>query len=270
MGEVSRNVDILGTSSRRRTIMRSTYSQFEPRSPVRLYRPRLSEEEIERVRRERREPRITQWDYLHLSGLRRGLLASFRLVPAPTDSAVLDLFCGTKPYLELIPWRPVWGLDLDHHFGRADVLGALPLPFRDGSFGVVFCSQALHLVDDPMETVQEMTRVLVSGGYAIVTIPHLFLAEGALERRWSQDDLRALFAGWKDVRVAGIDGPGAALAFVFGRLAMLAARRWRLPRAIFTSGVVVLNAVCLVVDVLSAPVHRRWPHSLVLVASSPS
>jgi SAM-dependent methyltransferase len=170
----------------------------------------------------------------------------------------------------LIPWRPVWGLDLDHHFGRADVLGALPLPFRDGSFGVVFCSQALHLVDDPVETVQEMARVLVPGGYAIVTIPHLFLAEGALERRWSRDDLRALFAGWEDARIRGIDGPGAALAFVVGRLAMLAAGHWHLPRALFTSSVVALNAVCLVVDVLSAPVQRRWPHSLVLVARNPS
>lgn len=249
--------------------MRSTHPRFAARSPVRLNRDRLPEAEIERVRRERREPRITQWDYLHLSGLRRGLSASFRLVPAPTE-AVLDLFCGTKPYLELIPWRPVWGLDLDQHFGRADVLGALPLPFRDGSFGVVLCTQALHLVDDPVETVQEMTRVLVSGGHAIVTIPHLFLAEGVLERRWSREDLRALFAGWEDVRIGGIDGPGAALAFVLGRLAMLGAGRWNIPRALFRSCVVALNAVCLVADVLSAPLHRRWPHSLVLVASTPS
>ena len=186
--------------------MQPSDPRFAARPPFKLHRPRLSEEEIERARRERREPRFTQWDYLHLSGLRRGLLAGFRLVPPPSGP-VLDLFCGTKPYLELIPWRPVWGLDLDRHFGRADVLGAEPLPFRDGAFGVVFCSQALHLVDDPVATVQEMARTLAPGGHAIVTIPHLFLAEGDFERHWSQDDLRALFVGWGDVRVLRIDGP---------------------------------------------------------------
>ncbi len=248
--------------------MQPSNQRFVARPPARLHRRRLPEAEIERARRERREPRFTQWDYLHLSGLRRGLLASFRLDP-PATGPVLDLFCGTKPYLELIPWRPVWGLDLDHHFGRADVLGLPPLPFRDGTFGVVFCSQALHLVDDPVGTVREMARVLAPGGRAIVTIPHLFLAEGDFERHWSPEDLRALFGGW-DVRIRGIDGPGAALAFVLGRLGMLAAGRWHLPRAIFTPSVVVLNAVCLGLDLLSSPAHRRWPHSLVLIARRPS
>jgi len=224
---------------------------------------------IELARLERREPRFTQWDYLHLSGLRRGLLASFRVVPAPAGP-VLDLYCGTKPYLELIPWRPVWGADVDLHFGRADVLGTLPLPFRDGAFGVVLCSQALHLVDDPVATVSEMGRVLAPGGYAIVTIPHLFLAEGDFERRWSREDLGELFTGWQDVRIRGIDGPGAAVAFVFGRLGMLVARRLRLPRPISTSIFVGLNAVCTLLDLVLAPVHRRWPHSLVLVAATPS
>ena len=249
--------------------MQPSDTRFAARPRVRLRRRRLPEPEIERARRERREPRFTQWDYLHLSGLRRGLLASFKLVVEP-GGPVLDLFCGTKPYLELIPWRPLWGLDLDHHFGRADVIGEPPLPFRDGTFGVVICSQALHLVDDPVGTVQEMARVLTADGRAIVTVPHLFLAEGDFERHWSPEDLRALFAGWQDVRIRGIDGPGAALAFVLGRLALLATGHWHLPRAIFTSGVVVLNAACLLVDVLSAPMHRRWPHSLVLIAGRPS
>jgi SAM-dependent methyltransferase len=242
--------------------------RFAARPPIQLNRRRLSEKEIERARSERLSPRFTQWDYLHLSGLRRGLLASFQLIPQD-PGPILDLFCGTQPYLELIPWRPIWGLDIDLHFGRADAVGALPLPFRDATFGVVLCSQALHLVDDPVRTVQEIARVLAPGGHVIVTIPHLFLAEGDFERHWSPQDLRALFSGWQEVRLSGIDGPGAALAFVLGRIAMLAAGRLRIPRAIFTFGVVVLNALCIVVDVLSTPVHRRWPHSIALVAGRP-
>jgi hypothetical protein len=41
----------------------------------------------------------------------------------------LDLYCGTKPYEEIIPWRPLWGFDVDVHFGHTDVVGGLPLPF---------------------------------------------------------------------------------------------------------------------------------------------
>lgn len=249
--------------------MRSSDPRFAARPAVRMQRARLMEDEIERVRRERREPRVTQWDFLHLSGLRRGILSSFGRC-ASASGPVLDVFCGTQPYRELIPWRPVWGVDLDHHFGRAHVLGSIPLPIRDGAIGVVFCSQALHLVDDPVATVSEMRRVLRPGGYVIVTIPHLFLAEGPFERHWSTRDVRDLFSGWVDVRIAGIDGPGAAFAFVVGRLAMLAARRFRAVDTVFVASVVAMNGVARVLDVLSKPVHRRWPHSLVLVARRPA
>jgi SAM-dependent methyltransferase len=239
------------------------------RPRTRLHRSVLSEREIERIRRERRHPRFTQWDYLHLEGLRRGLLRSFRDIAEPTRP-VLDLYCGTKPYQELIPWRPVWGMDLDRHFGRADVLGALPLPFRSGSFGIVLCSQALHLVDDPAATVDEMARVLAPGGHAVVTIPHLFLAEGPFERHWSSDDVDRLFERWEEVRIEGIDGPGAALAFVVGRLTMLAARRWRPVRAVFTPSVIAINGIGAALDVLLLPLRRRSPHSLLVVARRPT
>jgi len=235
------------------------------RVPVRLDRPRLSDEEIERARRERREPRPTQWDHLHLAGLNRGMRSAVRRLP-DAEGPVLDLYCGTKPYLELIPWRPLWGLDIDRHFGRADVLARVPIPFRDGSFGVVFCSQALHLVDDPVATVREMERVLRPGGHAIVTLPHVFVAEASIERHWSRNDLGVLFGRWRDVHVAGIDGPGAALALVVGHAAWLASRRWDRLRPAYLPVVVVMNVVCSTLDALLAPLQRRWPHSLVLVA----
>jgi SAM-dependent methyltransferase len=242
---------------------------FAPRSPARLDRPQLPGDEIERIRLERRRPRVTQWDYLHLNGLRRALLGAFRRMPS-AKGPVLDLFCGTKPYLELIPWRPLWGSDLDRHFGRADVVAGIPLPFRDDAFGVVLCTQALHLVDDPSTTVAEMARVLVDDGRAIVTIPHLFLGEASLERHWSRRHLTALFDGWRDVHIAGIDGPGVALSFVVGRVVMLTARRSRVARALFTPTILGLNGVCALLDRLLRPMHGRWPHSLLLVARRPA
>jgi SAM-dependent methyltransferase len=240
-------------------------SKLAARPRVRVTRPGLTEAEVEQARRERREPRPTQWDYLHLEGLRRALEGAFDGLPS-ARGPVLDLFCGTKPYLELLPWRPAWGLDIDRHFGRADVVGDLPLPFRDQVIGVAVVTQALHMVDDPVATVEEVARVLAPGGYVVVTVPHLFLAEGDFERHWSAADLRRLFTGWDDVRVEGIDGPGAALAFALGRIAMLGARRWRLARALFRPTVLVLNTAGAALDRLAAPLARRWPHSLLLVA----
>ena len=240
-------------------------SKLVARPRLRVTRPGLPEYEIERIRRERRNPRPTQWDYLHLEGLRRALRGAFEELP-DARGPVLDLFCGTKPYLELVPWQPVWGLDIDRHFGRADVVGDLPLPFRDQSIGVALVTQALHMIDDPVGTVEELGRVLAPGGQVVVTVPHLFLAEGDFERHWSAADLRQLFTGWSDVRIEGIDGPGAALAFVLGRIAMLGTGRWPLLRPLFSPAVLVLNGAGAVLDRLALPLARRWPHSLLLVA----
>ena len=111
-----------------------------------------------------------------------------------------------------------------------------------------------------------MQRVLRPGGAAIVTLPHLFVAEGDFERHWSIADLRGLFDGAWDVEIRGVGGPGVALAFVVGRFAMLAARRWRVPAPLFRWCMVVMNSVSETLDRLLSPLHRRWPHSLVLVA----
>jgi SAM-dependent methyltransferase len=244
------------------------HERFAPRPPAKLDRPPLPREEIARIRRERLDPRPTQWDYLHLEGLRRGLSEAFSTIPR-SNRPSLDLFCGTKPYSPLVPASRVWGVDLDRHFAGADVLSAVPLPFRDGAFSIVLCSQALHLVDDPVATVAEMARVLTPDGRAVVTVPHLFIGEGDLERHWSQADVRTLFVGWHDVSVRGIDGLGAALAFVVGRLTMLASRRWPAVRMLYTPLVVLMNKVCRALDWVLVPFARRWPHSLIVVARPP-
>lgn len=58
----------------------------------------------------------------------------------------------------------------------------LPLPFRDGTFALVVCTQALHLVRDPAATVRQMRRVLAPGGHAGGTVLNAGLRP--LARRW--------------------------------------------------------------------------------------
>ena len=74
-------------------------------------RARLPDVVVERIRRERYDPRKTQFDYLHLRDLKAQLQAAFARLPNVSGPG-LDLFCGTQPYREMIPVKPVWGLDL--------------------------------------------------------------------------------------------------------------------------------------------------------------
>lgn len=230
-------------------------------------RPPLSERTIERIRRERYKPRLTQCDYLHLRDLNNALAESFARVEVPPGPA-LDLYCGTQPYRALIPTRPVWGIDIDRHFGRIDVAGTVPLPFTDGAFSLVLCTQALHLVDDPTETVREMHRVLTTGGRAIVTVPHIFRRELTSERKLSADQLRTLFTGW-DVSVCGFGGLGSALAYFPASLANGAARRWPALRVVLPLVGVGLNISGGLADFLLSPFATNLPASWIIVASKP-
>ena len=226
----------------------------------------LSERTVERIRRERYAPRFTQCDYLHLRDLQRALGQALASV-APPAGPVLDVYCGTQPYRDLISARRVWGLDLDRHFGRTDVAGTVPLPFRDGSFALVLCTQALHLVDDPAAAVREMGRVLSGGGRVIVTVPHIFRREIPTERKLSAEQLRALFAGW-DVVVIGFGGLGSALAYFPASLANGAARRWPVLRAVLPLLALLLNATAGLLDFVLRPLARRWPASWIVVAKN--
>ncbi len=230
----------------------------------RLDRPRRPEVELRQAAEERLSPSPGQWDHLHLRGLRDGLAEV--LAAAPAEGPALDLYCGVQPYAPLVPSRPLWGLDLDHHFGRADVLGRNELPFADGAFSLVLCSQALMLVDDDVRTVEEVRRVLAPGGAAVVTVPGLYRRTTHWERRYTGGQLERLFSAFDEVEVHRIDSLGAAGAYVMGTLLYSVALRSRLaahPLPVVMRGV---NAAGLAVDWLLGPLRRRFPHSLILVA----
>ncbi|MCP4157162.1 MAG: class I SAM-dependent methyltransferase [bacterium] len=101
---------------------------------------------------------------------------------------VLDLGCGTG-----------YGSTFLASFGAAEVVGAdiaeeavdyaskyhkhpaarfilltddKTLPFEDGSFDFVFCSQVIEHIENPESLLKEFLRVLNPGGFALVTTPN--------------------------------------------------------------------------------------------------
>jgi SAM-dependent methyltransferase len=234
-----------------------------------MMRPPLPGSVVERIRRERSAPRVTQYDFLHLRDLVIELRRTLDALPA-ADGPTLDLYCGARPYDDILPRQPVCALDIDRHFGRANVVGTIPLPFRDGAFSVVLCTQALYLVDDPVGTVAEMRRVTAAGGHAVVSVPVIFRREGTGDRRYTPAALQELFRAWRPVRITRVGGPASGAALYAGQAAAAAARHWSMLGPLLSGVAVALNVCAMVVDSILRPVAPRWSHSVIVVAQRPT
>jgi SAM-dependent methyltransferase len=114
------------------------------------------------------------------------LRAIIATLPLRSDSRVLDVACGDGCYSHWLAERAgqVIGVDLCAayldlavrpstaaeytnriSFGRAD---AARLPFKDGSFDLVWCAQSFFTLPDPLVTLREMIRVTQPAGYIVV------------------------------------------------------------------------------------------------------
>jgi SAM-dependent methyltransferase len=161
----------------------------------------------------RRHPEYGQRDYLSLSSLARDLTAAVdSAFPGRTDLRVLDIGCGEKPYLPLVAHRAASYRGLDSEPGPYvdDVGGAESLPYEDGSFDLVLCTQVLEHVFEPDTVVREIHRVLAPSGLALVSTHgvHVFHPDPPEEEqdfwRWTHAGLRLLFdriAPWSSVEV---------------------------------------------------------------------
>jgi len=94
---------------------------------------------------------------------------------------MLDLGCGYKPYEPLFASRVTkhLGFDLpqslDFRGSKAQVTGsAAALPFADGSFDSVLCTQMLDDFPEPSVVLNEITRVLAPDGVLLLTVNQLY------------------------------------------------------------------------------------------------
>jgi SAM-dependent methyltransferase len=230
-------------------------------------RPTLPVETLERVRRTRRHPRITQFDYLHLKRLVDDVAEALASIPQPVED-VLDAFCGTRPYEDMLPaGARCIGFDIDNHFGSADVTSHEFLPFDDQSFDLVLSVSGFYYVPDPERGVSELARVLRPGGTAIVTAPVAWEYDRTiLEHRFTGPELEALFADWEQVEVVENGGRAIAWALLTGHLIYLreralAPRVRALATPLFKLSYVTVNALGALAD-RGMRARDTGPHTL--------
>ncbi len=203
------------------------------------------------IRRTRRHPRPTQFDYLHARYLLRDLRVALGGLRHPTRD-VLDVFCGTRPYEDLVPPGSRYvGLDVDEYWGGAHVVSADFLPFADKSFDLVLCTEGFHFVADPVHGAREIRRVLRPGGTAIVTVPFVWEYDRRiLEHRFTGPELAALFAGWDDVEVVENGGRGVAWATLTASFLRAGEKRTsrRLLRPAFGASYALVNGLGALIE----------------------
>jgi SAM-dependent methyltransferase len=232
------------------------------------------------IRRSRLRPRPTQSDYLHLRRLRDDVREALAAAAQPIERA-LDLFCGACPYQPLLPPTVRWtSLDVEDTYGLADVVTQEFLPFADGAFDLVLCTEAFHYLADPESGVREIGRVLRPGGTAIVTVPLVWPYDrDGPEGRYTAAQLRRLFAGWDAVRVVEDGGRVVAWATLTGwllRTAQLGIERrvpvLRAARPGFAAAYALLSGAAVALERLderAAAGRLTLPANLLLSARRP-
>ncbi len=171
---------------------------------------------------------IETYDWVDVADNLRGLEAFFhrnraRVVRnlvkryATPDAPILDAGCGTGLNLRHLPQGSV-GVDInprnvellrhrlpDHVVIEGDVEN---LPFADGSFGTVLCTEVIEHIPEPAAALAEYRRVLQPGGVLIGSVPARSLVwrlrflsstcphSEPFHNEYLPDEVRSMLRGW--------------------------------------------------------------------------
>jgi ubiquinone/menaquinone biosynthesis C-methylase UbiE len=144
----------------------------------------------------------------------RKLVAKYAAAGAP----ILDAGCGTGLNLRHLPEGSV-GIDINPR-NVAVLQQRLPqhvvvegdveqMPFGDGSFGTILCTEVIEHIPDPAAALAEFRRVLQPGGVLIGSVPARsmiwklrFLSSTCphsepFHNEYLPDEVREMLAGWE-------------------------------------------------------------------------
>lgn len=96
------------------------------------------------------------------------------------NSRWLDIGCGLKPYAESFSNAHYVGIDIADSGRPIDMKApdkfydGINIPYEDGSFDGVLCTQVLEHVEDMDKFLAECNRVLKVGGSFIISVPFIY------------------------------------------------------------------------------------------------
>jgi SAM-dependent methyltransferase len=163
----------------------------------------LSSEEVRRQSRERAVPSLRNPNWLVLRQRRRIFDEGMKRLPT-SGLAVLDVGGRLQPYREALGTRVTSYLAVDPETNPlvSAAANAEALPFREGQFDLVICTQVLEYVPEPARAVAEIRRVLREGGYAFISAPAMFIRDHEKEYwRFLPEGLRYLLREFEAVDV---------------------------------------------------------------------
>jgi SAM-dependent methyltransferase len=165
-----------------------------------------------------------------------------------TGARALDYGCGERPYRSLLPAGAQYvGADLPGN-ASADIeltaRGLVPLP--DSSFDLVLSTQVLEHVEDPDAYLQECSRLLVPGGWLLLSTHGIMYYHQDPEDywRWTRAGLEKLLGdhGFEMASSRGVLGlVAAALQIIQDGTFWYLPRPLRRPFAILMQGLIVLS-----------------------------
>ncbi len=114
-----------------------------------------------------------------------------------SNARTLDIGSGGSSYHRFFPNR--LSVDIDPARKPDMVADAHDLPFKDGEFDLVLCTEVLEHVKDPKKVISEIGRVLTPGGQVILTTRFVYPLHDAPHDYWrfTKYGLGELFKNWK-------------------------------------------------------------------------
>ena len=148
---------------------------------------------------------------LELRRIQRQALDRLRVVPG---QRVLDLGCGPGDGAAMLAQRQVVAIGLDYSQGMLDAAKKEPnlrgrltrgdagrLPFKDGAFDKIICTNSFHHYPDHVASLREMRRVLRPGGLLVLVDPR----KDNLFGRMAIELFEERVFGLKEVRIFSVD-----------------------------------------------------------------
>ena len=113
-----------------------------------------------------------------------------------TTEQVLDVGAGGSSYGRLFPNRTT--LDIDPERKPDIVADAAHMPFKDGAFRFVVCTEMLEHVNDPFAVERELCRVTAPGGMLVLTTRFAYPLHDVPADYWrfTKYGLAKLFHSW--------------------------------------------------------------------------